>query len=195
MTTKVCSKCGWVYPITHNERSCRFCKEPFEKRFCSVCGLYTILLPNSLMCHDCHNLLLYTFNYKPGLKGQYEAIQYFEEWLKLIEAVPKPIKTLTEDDWIKACRYFGKCALCNSENIDARVLFIAFNLGGRYAAWNVLPGCDICATELKREQNPFVRYIPASYLSRIVKRNDCKKDNLNKVIKYLRPILEKEVKK
>ena len=101
----------------------------------------------------------------------------FDRWLDLIKQVPKPLKTLTEDEWIAACRYFGKCATCGNESIDARAFFITFALGGRYAAWNVIPVCDKCATALRRQQNPFIKY----------------SDNVDNIVSYLQPILERMI--
>lgn len=103
--------------------------------------------------------------------------QTFTRWLELIAKVPPPLKTLTQDDWIKACRYFGKCAICEDESIDARAFFVAFSFGGRYANWNVIPVCEKCAVTLRRKQNPFIRY----------------EDAAPRIVKYLRPILERTI--
>jgi hypothetical protein len=80
----------------------------------------------------------------------------FNIWLaKLAKA---PLRTLTEAEWIASCKHFGKCALCKTESIDARGLFIAYALGGRYTVWNVIPVCERCATALRFQQNPYIKY-------------------------------------
>ena len=101
----------------------------------------------------------------------------FANWLSLIAKVPQPLKTLTDDEWIAACLHFGKCAICRNESVDARGFFIPFSFGGRYAAWNVIPVCDKCATALKFQQNPFIKY----------------DDTVDGIVDYLQPILERSI--
>lgn len=102
----------------------------------------------------------------------------FNKWLGKIAKVPQPLKTLTQEEWVAACTHFGECAICHNESIDARGMFVAFGLGGRYAAWNVIPICDECATALRYQQNPFIKY----------------EDAVPGIIEYLQPILERTVK-
>ena len=97
----------------------------------------------------------------------------------MISKVRKPIKTLTEDEWIRACAHFGSCATCGASSIDARGMFIPFKFGGRYAAWNIIPLCDKCATAIKFQHNPFIRYKP---------------NIIDPIVGYLRPILEEAIK-
>ena len=189
MNTKTCEGCGWVYPITHNEPRCRFCGTYFKKRFCSSCGEYKKIIPCRAMCRDCEDALYQNDPIEAG------AIKRFTHWLNLIAAVPQPIKTLTTEEWLTTCSYFGKCALCNSGSIDARGFFIPFKLGGRYAVWNVLPLCELCANDIKVQQNPFIHYDTAVAISRnnynkAAVRNNYKNDNFIKAVGYLKPILE-----
>lgn len=114
------------------------------------------------------------------------AVQRFNDWMTKVSKVE--LHTLTEEEWLKACRYFGKCALCPSERIDARSFFISFELGGRYAAWNVLPVCELCANDMKRSQNPFIHYTTNQNKARA--RNNFKTDNFENAVKYLTPLLD-----
>ncbi len=185
--TKKCEKCGWIYPITHPDRSCRFCGTPFKKRFCIECGRYVELRTSERTCKEClikkimanrtskQNVERYQRHRAKVLK---QKENQFTNWLSMIAKVPKPLKTLTEEEWIAACLHFGKCAICKNESIDARAFFIPFAFGGRYAAWNVIPVCDKCATALKRQQNPFIGYAEAA----------------PDIVKYLQPILERTVR-
>lgn len=185
VATKTCEKCGWLYPITHPEKSCRFCGTPFKKRFCSKCGQYTQCVATAL-CRPCESKrvmaatssaqsLAKAQRYTAKIRKQRE--DNFNEWLSMIAKVPKPIRTLVQDEWIRTCIHFEKCAVCKNESIDARAFFIHFSLGGRYAEWNVIPVCERCAITLRRPQNPFVSY----------------PDNVMTVVKYLKPILERAV--
>jgi hypothetical protein len=110
----------------------------------------------------------------------------------MISKVPKPPKTLTDEEWIAACLHFGKCAVCDNESIDARAFFVAFAFGGRYAAWNVIPVCEKCALEFRQNQNPFIRY--NSRLHYDLKRG-LGTTNLNGIVDYLKPILEQVIEK
>ena len=101
----------------------------------------------------------------------------FKAWLAMVAKVPTPLKTLTQDEWISACIHFGKCAVCRNESVDARSFFIHYSLGGRYAAWNVIPVCEKCAIALRRQQNPFISY----------------PDSVPTIVAYLKPILERTV--
>ena len=91
---------------------------------------------------------------------------------------------MTEDEWLDACRYFGGCALCDSDSIDARGYFIRFEDGGKYNACNVIPLCDTCATTLKYQSNPFRQMNP--YINRnLATSRGCSTTKLEKVAEYL----------
>ena len=79
----------------------------------------------------------------------------YSEWLDKIK--DKDFHPLTEDEWLDACKHFEKCAYCATREIEARSMFIGVNEGGRYAAWNVIPACEMCSTALKTTPNPFLR--------------------------------------
>lgn len=66
-------------------------------------------------------------------------------------------KPMTEQEWYKACSYFGGCAFCNNSHIETRQFFIPFKEGGRYSPWNVFPMCGDCAVRIvPRTTNPFL---------------------------------------
>lgn len=79
----------------------------------------------------------------------------YNEWLAKIK--DKEYHPLTEEEWMDTCRYFKRCAYCDTREISVRSLFIDFKAGGRYAVWNVLPSCEICALAIKTTPNPFFR--------------------------------------
>jgi hypothetical protein len=78
-----------------------------------------------------------------------QATADYKDWIKMITSLPKPVKPLTEDEWIKACSYFKDCAYCGAQQIEARVLFIPGYKGGMYSKFNVVPCCEKCATSIK----------------------------------------------
>jgi hypothetical protein len=115
----------------------------------------------------------------------------YAKWLEQITAAP--FKPLTEEQWLKACRYFGGCALCDTPEIEARGYFIQFKQGGRYTAWNILPLCELCATELKKQLNPFRRLDTQLNNSLPVVRG-ISKDKLNRATEYLQERLNENAK-
>lgn len=156
MNTKTCKKCGWVYPITHPARTCRFCRTPFENGFCGSCGIYTKLHPYNYMCKTCFTTTN-TRNTNEALERKSERQEEaLSDWIDKIQAIP--LRTLTEDEWINTCNHFRKCAYCSTEYISARTFFIAYALGGRYTAWNVLPVCEKCALKHLSTGNPFAQH-------------------------------------
>lgn len=183
--TKKCEKCGWEYPITYPEPKCRFCGTRFKYGFCVRCGKYEHLRYgryctkcNSKRVMECSRVDWNTERWQKWYERRNKAFeQTFTEWMDLIAKVPQPLKTLTQDEWIAACTHFGKCAICEHESIDARAFFVAYAFGGRYAAWNVIPVCEKCATALRYRQNPFIKYEEAA----------------PKIVAYLRPILERTI--
>ena len=150
MNIKKCKKCGWEYPATSNVRTCRFCGEPFTVGYCSVCGEWKENLRIN-RCRECET----EEHRKWRQRHSDTSVSRFDDWLKKIQQIPTPYKTLTEDQWLEACAHFEGCAYCGSEDISARSMFITFNDGGRYCAWNIIPSCERCETALKSTDNPF----------------------------------------
>lgn len=169
MNTKKCKKCGWEYPFITPYPSCRFCGTWFTVGICKVCGEYSDdIIPSTKLCRKCYNKRNGVYqkrvvkttddNQKTYRRLVKEADERFAAWLQQLSKIAT--HTLTEDEWLEACRYFDGCALCDSESIDARGYFIRFEDGGKYNACNVIPVCDECATELKYQSNPFRRLNP-----------------------------------
>ena len=192
MNTKSCPGCGWVFPSTHPDPRCRFCNTKFEVRLCRVCGE----LKNTkgrTVCIQCVNKDQRAYKTKYEVDRGYSARRYRESqarhkasldaWLLQISKVQMPLKTLTEEQWLEACRHFGKCAYCSAEEITARSFFIPFNMGGRYAAWNILPVCEKCATTHKQMNNPFTRY--SKDRMRYFSSRYADKDCLERIVEYL----------
>lgn len=187
MNTKKCSKCGWEYPIDWPGRSCRFCHEPFEGGPCSHCGRIFDKLHNGV-CRECE-----TKQHRAWREGRIEnAETSYKNWLKKINSLPYPSPTLTEEQWMEACKHFGGCAYCGDANIDARSMFIRFKEGGRYCAWNVVPSCERCETLRKSIYNPFIRM---DQMYRRGNKEPAKKygfslDKLQKIVDYLQSKME-----
>jgi hypothetical protein len=120
----------------------------------------------------------------------------FKDWLDKIKRVPKDYPTLTQEQWLAACKHFDGCAMCDSESIDARGFFIEFKEGGRYCDWNVIPMCDICVSNHKIRTNPFkmmhhrLGIKPKSSKETNLEFAHNSPKRLKKIVDYLQPILE-----
>lgn len=186
MNTKKCSKCGWEYPIDWPGRRCRFCQELFADGPCSHCGKIAKL--HNGVCRACE-----TIQHREWREGRISnADKAYKDWLKKISKLPYPFKTLTEDDWMNACKHFGGCAYCGDDNIDARSMFIHFKDGGRYCTWNVIPACEKCETARKSTLNPFLR-MDDSYNrcpSNSAKKHGFTLDRLQAIVDYLQSKME-----
>lgn len=187
MNTKKCKKCGWEYPIDWPGRICRFCQEPFIDGPCSICGKYSEKLHNG-KCTACK-----TIEHRAWREKRVNnADMAFADWRKRIASLPYPSPTLTEGQWMEACKHFGGCAYCGSADIDSRSMFIQFKDGGRYCAWNIIPACERCETARKRDSNPFLRmdnkYRRAAYHS--AKKYGFTLENLQRIVDYLASKME-----
>lgn len=189
MNTKTCKKCGWVYPITQRGSKCKICGEPFDIVVCGTCGKVVSgkdRVPNWTMCKACHNaqerehMKVYNAKRNAGFVDKYNA------WLDRIAKIPKTYHALSEEQWMRACRHFNGCAQCGDENIEARGFFIQFSEGGRYCDWNILPMCQRCASELKKQVNPFRMAWQRDNIGRKFNRREC----LVKIEAYLGGIID-----
>ena len=155
MCIKTCPNCGWQYPSNYTRAICTICGYKFSEQKCSKCGKVKPVeefAADRPICKDCMR------NYK---RNQWHVFSdklkaEFNEWLEKIKAVPKDYPTLTEEQWIEACRYFGGCARCGSKDIDTRGFFVHAKLGGRYCDWNILPLCEKCANHWDTERSAFI---------------------------------------
>lgn len=111
----------------------------------------------------------------------------YDEWITLIAEIPTPYKTLTESEWLEACKHFGGCAYCGSDNVDARAMFIKFKDGGRYCAWNIVPMCEKCAKVHNSIDNPFVSMDSSVNRDRgsMARVYNHSLDKLQKIVDYL----------
>lgn len=183
MNTKTCKRCGWVYPITQPGTKCKICGEPFEQIVCRICGQVKNRneMMKSTLCKKCHSRLIIPYgkgNYRRRI-GRLE--DSLNAWLDKVAKVPKSYATLTEEQWLEACRFFNGCARCYSEDIDTRGFFIPARLGGRYCDWNVIPLCERCAKTWDRTNNVF---ITATFRDE-QNRNSEYRDQLKKIVEYL----------
>ena len=204
-----CQKCGWVYPAAYKANICKFCGGGVyrdvgtEPGYCKKCGAYceNINRYNNKLCSQCNSkaMMLYAksrpdyrekcaeMSNKMWHKYKAEAIKQYEDWLVQLRQLST--HTLTEDEWIQACKYFDGCALCGEKSIDARTYFIQYSEGGRYNACNIVPACDRCATAFKKNKNPFITMNEVLSVSNSIYRGQSKK-NLQKVVDYLRSKIE-----
>lgn len=120
------------------------------------------------------------------------ALDAYNNWLNMIRAIPTPYKTLTEAQWLEACKHFGGCAYCGTPEIEARSMFIPFKDGGRYCDWNIIPACERCETTYKAKQNPFLRM--DNSLNRNpgnqAKKYDLSLEKLQRIVDYLQSKME-----
>ena len=173
MSTKTCKNCGWEYPLITPYATCRFCGRAFTEGICSKCGQHsTDIIPATRLCRECYNKRNGEYckkrvrstddRQKSYRRWCAEADERFAAWRDKLSKLK--VTTLTESEWLEACSYFKGCALCDSEQIDARGYFIRFEDGGKYNRCNVIPLCDKCATDLKYQSNPFRQMNP--YINR-----------------------------
>lgn len=155
MATKKCDKCGWEVDIQDTSRRCPVCKTPYEYGICSICKQYIkYYRHNRTVCKHCYD----TVTRKPDAYANMwkRRREVYAEWCEKIKKVPKTYPTLTNEQWLEAVRHFNGCALCKSSSIDTRAYFIPFKDGGRYCDWNIIPICEECATENRRNPNHFM---------------------------------------
>ncbi len=189
MNTKTCKRCGWVYPSTQPGKRCRICGQPFEEVLCSSCGTLVPadnILNKQLVCRSCYNAA-----WKAGRKVRVQEMSdRFDEWVAKVASVPKAYPTLTEEQWIEACRFFDGCARCDCPDIDTRGFFIDASLGGRYCDWNVIPLCERCATSWDLTKSVF-KYVEKRDTQA---RSKLYRTKLAKIIEYLGGKLNNAIK-
>lgn len=186
---RVCVKCGWVYPPSFNEVRCKFCGTQFKERICYLCGeLKKPYAADNIICRECYNKKRVEDQRTRDANNAWRKRQIkqseetYTEWQKLIAG--KKFRPLIESEWIRACKYFNGCAICDTDEIAARGYFIPFEAGGRYAAWNIIPLCEKCATSLVVQPNPFRR------LHRHLNDKGISKERLSKITDYLKRYME-----
>lgn len=192
MDTKTCKGCGWVFAKVTPYKSCPFCGRYFTEGVCIDCGEYSYdLVPSKGICPECQRkrVAKYNRNRTPTdwaarrhKKICEEDDKMFDDWVAQIKELK--MHTLTEEEWMEACRYFGGCAVCASESIDARGYFISYEDGGRYNAANVIPICEKCATAAKAQHNPF-RRSDTRLASSPTQYRGANREKLSKVVDYL----------
>lgn len=180
MNTRTCKNCGWVYPSRHVGRSCKICGQPFDEVFCKACKQ---LLPASAFTKDYNTCKKCMRPYENAYKRNHQNAlkEAFNVWLEKVKRVPKSYPTLTEEQWLEACRYFDGCARCGSSDIDARGFFVGARLGGRYCNWNVLPLCEKCANNWDLNQSMF-KYAEVRDHEN---RTSIYRTNMAKIVEYL----------
>jgi hypothetical protein len=111
------------------------------------------------------------------------------EWKKKVSRYNN-MHTLTEAEWLEACKHFNGCALCGSESIDARGYFITFKDGGKYNACNVIPICNECATRQRLQSNPFVFMHDRKKIGKQYS-HEVSSANLKDIVDYFKAVMER----
>lgn len=180
MNTKTCKNCGWVYPITQPGRKCEICGEVFDVIVCTTCNTPTPIErmeSGTVTCKACAA----AYNRTVAKRKTEFLTDQFDIWLDKVKAVPKKYPTLTEAQWLEACRHFDGCARCHNRDIDTRGFFVGAELGGRYCDWNVIPLCERCATTWDLTKSAFKYTMTRDHTARSTEYREC----MVKIIEYL----------
>ena len=183
MNIKKCNKCGWEYPGEYKPRKCKYCGTRFTMGICVYCHQWSDVLDSINRCRACKN----KHNIEWARNKRNEADKAYNDWIKKIASIPKPYTTLTEEQWLEACKHFGACAYCNNRGIDARSMFIPCKYGGRYCDWNIVPACEKCETSSKLTENPFKRMDQRILrgADNVTKKLGYSRENLQRIVDYL----------
>lgn len=184
MNTKTCKHCGWVYPITQPGVACRICKTPFDIVVCRMCGNVVSgdeRVKSTNLCKACFNSINRASSAKSKAKRTESLEGRFNAWIAKVKSVPKNYPTLTEEQWLAACKHFDGCARCHSDTVDARGFFISAVLGGRYCDWNIIPLCERCANTWNLDKSTFVYTLNRDHIARTNDYREC----LENIVEYL----------
>ncbi len=175
VTTRVCPRCGWVFPLSYFRAECRWCGAIIYFGRCRKCQRVRDLVDGAY-CPDCDKALTIREQYARQLDLERIRIQdersemapqlamydpktsqqvLHDWWLTAVDRVPSNYHTLTEAEWKDAYTFFKVCATCGKPEISTRYLFIPFQDNGRYCSWNTIPVCSNCANK-KHHINPFI---------------------------------------
>lgn len=127
---------------------------------CSYCGQRYPDNYKTYTCHVCGGLIE---SYRVTA-GRLSARTYLinEVWYdwreKMLSAPSRPCR---ESDWLEVCAHFNGCAFCGSPDIDHQHLFVSPRYGGKYYAYNVVPICRTCFTDMRKgsKLNPIAAYM------------------------------------
>lgn len=188
MSTKKCEKCGWEYPANWPGRTCRFCGGKVPNNYCCICKQLAPSLNSLYVCAKCQTKYFNRWKEKRNRTAE----EKYEKYLELIKSIPTPYKTLTEEQWMEACKHFGGCAYCGADEIASRSMFITFKEGGRYCAWNIVPVCERCEVSNKIQPNPFKRFDRVVHRGKAehAVRYNLSLDKLQKIVDYLTSKME-----
>lgn len=142
------------------------------------------------LCKKCFNGINRVSSVKSRAKRMEALDKRFDAWLAKVKAVPKTYPTLTEDQWLAACRHFDGCARCHSDTVDTRGFFISATLGGRYCDWNIIPLCERCATRWNLDKSVFAYITRRDNFERTTEYREC----LENIVEYLEVKLDAAIK-
>lgn len=169
-----CPKCGRVYPWQVPREFCQSCRTELLQGTCYVCREYSDAIRHG-KCMDCSREI----NRRYIRRRRARANDEYAEWVTMISNVPRPIRALTEEEWRAVCVHFKGCALCGKYEIEARLLFVPAHRGGTYTKFNVIPGCEKCATAfnqtVKAKGNPMHTATTAYSSAQLARLEEIKK--------------------
>ena len=186
---RTCTKCGWKFPYSYTKKKCRFCRSYLDTLYCKKCKQNKKLEEfSSGYCKPCASRSVIEHqkrNPEKTRKRKNEAYAKYKQMEneKMNKLLQVKAKTMTEEEWLKICEYFGGCAICEDPHIEVRSFFIPFEEGGKYTAWNMLPLCGKCSASIPRYKNPFI------WLNRFMGRYykwGLTRERRDKIIEYLK---------
>lgn len=184
MSIKTCPSCGWEYPSSYNQKTCRFCGESMATNYkCCLCqsDLDTTAAAKfgEWWCRSCARdlVILYEMHLADSAEN------FFGRWKKLLaEQLRDP---MSPSDWNATVAYFNGCAFCGDPVVTTRIPFVDMTDGGYYAEWNILPVCDSCATFRKKYRNPFKCFRYADYKRFREQNEDIPEEAGSRVVKFM----------
>lgn len=159
--TKVCPHCKSVHSLTAPNK-------------CRVCGKEILTAEERKK----RNSML-------SMATQQRKADRIQAVIDELKPLQVSLPTLTEEEWLKACKHFKRCAICEKEDIEVRFMVLRPDEGGKYNRGNVLPTCTRCANRANRsrlQQHSFADSIARG--SRYAKDNDMP-ERVRKAILYL----------
>lgn len=180
---------------------CPNCKTRFTEGICRICNNYSNDITWSRKCRKCYNAYQNEIKKKHYANGNSAEKRYrtkiravnasdFIEWRNKIRRLS--YHTLTENEWVLICQHFSGCAMCDSDNISARSMLVHPKHGGKYCIWNVIPLCEECATELRRQLNPFEAFEDRISGNKHKHKRGRSRDNLKQILEWLDKMITQE---
>lgn len=193
---RYCPHCKMPLPNLYRGKFCKRCKGLLSEALCTECRqvkpIEMFYNDKRSICKRCSAIVNFEANHRWYIKNRVEVRERYRQdtdkalvdWLSRIK---RPTKPLTEEQWLFACSYFNKCAVCGKDEITTRWIFVPPQLFGQgsYTKCNVIPVCDDCgATLIKDNFNPFY------YMGNMPKGKTRFAGSIDNIVDYLQKVLE-----